>query len=111
MKALISKGMSVKDAWKNVGDSSENIARAKNTKGEKGMDFTGSMECCGFCDLGNVYKILYDENVRFQTGHFAVASSRWDWRAADIPLSQIAGAFRDYEYDCATGWIVIPAES
>lgn len=77
IKKLVESGFKIEDAWYVVCNDSREIAHCANSDNStKGYYFepTGSREVCGFCDLGNAWKLLA-EDPWDNTGNFWIAGS------------------------------------
>ena len=62
IKKLVEEGMSVADAWDAVCRDSRKLGHYSDSENAKNeLELTGSREVCGFCDLGNTYKLLDDD--------------------------------------------------
>lgn len=77
IQKLVKSGYGIAEAWEEVCDNSRKIGHYRNSDNPKN-DFepTGSREVCGFCDLGNVCKVLA-EDPWDETGGFWYASGNY----------------------------------
>ncbi len=105
IKNLVASVWNVKEAWEAVLDNSRELGHYWNSENAKHtLEDTGSREICGFCDLGNAYKILAADEE---------ADGFWIAGGGCMNLSiryALAGLYIDDDRDCdnpgGTGWIV-----
>jgi len=85
IKKLISSGWSVSAAWYAVCDNSCELGHYLDSKnGHQFFEKTGSRQICGFCDLANTYKLLFDEDgVLYVAGGYY-----WDF-SSERPLASL----------------------
>ena len=105
IKALISEGWDVADAWDAVCNNSTKLGHYWNSENAKnGLELTGSREICGFFDLGNTYKLLaMDENIE----GFWLASGCYGYNCDEYPISNLSpNCYQNYDFDSSVGWLV-----
>ena len=106
IKALISEGWDVADAWNAVCNDSQKLGHYRDSENAK-HDFepTGSREICGFYDLANTYKLLADDK---EAASFWVAGGDCFNYSYYIPLADFV---RNNGQDCdnyrGVGWLVL----
>ena len=62
IQKLVESGYEIAEAWKAVCDDSRKIGHYLNSDNPKNdLEPTGSREVCGFCDLGNTWKLLAED--------------------------------------------------
>lgn len=110
IKELVVSGWTVKKAWHAVCNDSKKLGHYKNSNNAKYvLEYTGSREICGFCDLANIYKILAGDN---ETGGFWSAGGNCFVFSYSHPLSALCYKDHCYSHDyCSTGWLVLEAGS
>lgn len=100
IKRLTQK-MNIAEAWNAVCYDSNQLGNYSGTKKN-----TGSINVCGFFDLGNTKKILTSERGY----EFCFAGGCWQNSDVFFPLSNLAYCsshlFFDWNY-CSVGWIVL----
>lgn len=108
IKQLSDNGWSVAKAWRAVCNDSKELGHYRNSVNAKyELEPTGSREVCGYCDLGNTYKILAESN---EAGGFWLAGGCYydNFGSDDYPLADLDrdGDCND-DFDCSVGWLVL----
>lgn len=107
IKRMVEKGWNVEDAWSAVCCDSKKIGHfCDSIDSKNGLELTGSIEVCGFCDLGNTYKILADEPDEW-SDRFLLAGGSYLCRGTDNPLTHIGYCYRDIVIPNSVGWLVL----
>lgn len=104
IKKLVAEGKTVETAWHEVCCDSRKLGHFADSENAK-YDFepTGSREICGFCDLGNAYKILArdDKDDGFWLAGGNCYHEGYESPIADLVLMDCDA--HDYE---SVGWVV-----
>lgn len=102
IQRLVESGYEIDEAWKEVCDDSRKIGHYSNSDNPK-YDFepTGSREVCGFCDLGNAWKLLAEDPWE-EAGGFWAAGGVYDDGSGDYPVAGL-DHYDDVDYDYYDG--------
>lgn len=106
VKELVASGKSLEWAWNAVCNDSVELGHYADSRNAHAyMEYTGEREVCGWCDLGNVCKILADDE---EAGGFWLAGGDFAVTGSEYPLASVE-LQNDYGecYTSATGWIVL----
>ena len=108
IKQLVESGWSIEGAWNAVCNDSRNLGHYWNSAGAlHKFEPTGSREICGFCDLGNAYKILAEDK---ETGGFWLAGGAYHCNGINNSLADLSlYDCRNYKYYGRVGWLVLEA--
>ena len=106
IKELVNSGKSVEWAWNAVCNDSKELGHYWNSENAKhAFEDTGNREVCGWCDLGNVYKIVAEDK---EAGGFWIAGGYYINDSDDNPLADLHHDGDRYvvnPYGC--GWLVL----
>ena len=106
IKELVNSGKSVEWAWNAVCNDSKELGHYWNSENAKhDFETTGSREICGWCDLGNVYKIVAEDK---ETCGFWLAGCYFSNGSLDYPLADLyhyVSRFNDDVGGCC--WLVL----
>lgn len=105
IKELVASGKSLEWAWNAVCNDSKELGHYWNSKEYKnGLEPTGSRAVCGWCDLGNTYKILAEYK---EPGGFWFVGGDCNHYGFNFPLAVLCHYYNRYfdlTYSC--GWLV-----
>lgn len=106
IKDLVASGKSLEWAWNAVCNDSKKLGHYRNSENAKhAFEDTGSREICGWCDLGNAYKIVAEDK---EAGGFWLAGGNYNYNSYNNPLADLYRnfyRFNDNYYSC--GWLVL----
>ena len=103
------KVYTVEEAWKAVCDQSKYLGYYADSPDSpniyQSFDRTGSRKVGKWYDLGNTYKICFDD----QEGGFVYVGGHYESYGNESPLADIGGVEKDKncQHKRATGWIVL----
>lgn len=105
IKNLVASGKSVEWAWNAVCNDSAELGHYWNSENAKhAFEDTGSREICGWCDLGNAYKIVAEDK---EAGGLCLAGGYYYNGSVDFPLDNLYHYFYRYKDNlCGCGWLV-----
>lgn len=107
IKKLVAEGKTVETAWNEVCCDSRELGHYGNSENAKyDLEPTGSREICGFCDLGNAYKILARDD---KEDGFWLAGGNCYYDSYETPLADLGLILDDFNTDdCeSVGWLVL----
>lgn len=105
IKKFVAAGKSLEWAWNAVCNDSREVGNYRDSENHESIELTGSRCFFGFCDLGNTYKILADEDYE---DAFWLAGGAYLTKGKDYPLADIAHYFNLLEcFYNSVGWVVM----
>lgn len=106
IKKLVEKGKSVEWAWDAVCNNSKELGHYSDSENARdGIESTGSRLICGFCDLGNTFKILAED---VEVGGYWLAGGNYNYSSDFYPIADIClRTNRDFIPNSSVGWIVL----
>ena len=106
LKKLVASGWSIADAWNAVCNDSWELGHYRNSESALyNFEPTGSREICGFCDLGNTFKIVAEDK---EAGGFWIAGGEYIDDGSDNPLNGLEHSIYRYGgYFYGVGWLVL----
>lgn len=85
IQRLVESGYEIAEAWKVVCDDSRKIGHYRSLDNSKYyLEPTGSREVCGFCDLGNTWKLLAEDPWEEAGGFWVAGGYSYDNPVADL---------------------------
>lgn len=108
IQRLVESGYEIEEAWKNICDDSKKIGHYRNSDNPKGtFEPTGSREVCGFCDLGNAWKLIAEDPWE-EAGGFWAAGGYYDDYSDYDPVAGLFHVSCVYDdYDCGVGMLAL----
>ena len=106
IKELVNSGKSVEWAWNAVCNDSKELGHYRSSENAKhAFEDTGNREVCGWCDLGNVGKIVAEDK---KIGSFWIAGGGYNDYSNGNPLVELYNnRFRNDDRHYSCGWIVL----
>lgn len=107
MKMLYENGWEISKVWSTVCKASNEVGHYWNSKDTNHeIECTGSREILVFCDLGNVCKIVSDDDDTF--GGLWIVGGNYKYISDCCPLVSMAHTYCDHSGGCisSTGWVV-----
>ena len=96
IQKLVKSGYEIEEAWKVVCDDSRKIAYYCNPDNLKYVpEPTGSREVCGFCDLGNTWKLIAEDPWDVSGGFWAAGGCY----SNDSNHDPVADLYHSYDVD------------
>lgn len=90
IQKLVESGYEIDEAWEAVCDDSKGIGHYIDSDNSKDdFEVTGSREVCGFCDLGNVWKLLARDPWE-EAGGFWVVGELFDLCGWNAPVADLS---------------------
>ena len=113
MKRMLEEKWSIESIWKKVCNDSSTIGHYRTSPDARyRLEGTGSRAFCGFCDLGNVSKIVAENKATAlnpNSGHILCGGSyNMDGARADLARAYAKTSnYANFTGDFSVGWVVL----
>lgn len=91
IQKLVESGYEIEESWQAVCDDSRKIGHYSDSYNPKNnFEATGSREICGFCDLGNVSKLIAQDPWDDEDGVFLTVGGDYTCDGSMAPVAYLA---------------------